>query len=79
MLPSQFSLSPDPKLWGSELSPNHPESDDYLHNPDPRRDRKNDSGSDVFTFRGLTNLGCIILLGASLVTLLCAPVFLWPN
>ncbi|KAN0135670.1 Beta-glucan synthesis-associated [Lactarius tabidus] len=65
----KFSLSPDPASWGSDLSPNHPEPDDYLHNPDPRRDRKNDMGGHVFTYRGFTNLGCLIILVLSLVAL----------
>lgn len=65
----KFSLSPDPAAWGSDISPNHPEPDDYLHNPDPRRDRNNDLGGSVFTYRGLTNLGCIVVLGLGLVSL----------
>ncbi|KAK0464977.1 beta-glucan synthesis-associated [Desarmillaria tabescens] len=65
----KFSLSPDPAAWGSDISPNHAEPDDYLHNPDPRRDRKNDNGGSVFTYRGLTNLGCIVVLGLGLVSL----------
>ncbi len=62
---------PTPAAWGSDISPNHPEPDDYLHNPDPRRDRNNDLGGSVFTYRGLTNLGCIVVLGLGLVSLLC--------
>ncbi|KAF9012973.1 glycoside hydrolase family 16 protein [Hymenopellis radicata] len=65
----KFSLSADPASWGSDLSPSHPEPDDYLHNPDPRRDRKNDAGGSVFTSRGLMNLGCLMILGMGLVTL----------
>ncbi|KAH9969089.1 beta-glucan synthesis-associated protein [Russula dissimulans] len=65
----KFSLSPDPASWGSDLSPNHPEPDDYLHNPDPNRDRKNDRGGSIFTFRGLTNLGCLALLIVVLLAL----------
>jgi len=65
----KFSLSPDPAAWGAELSPNHPEPDDYLHNPDPRRDRKNDLRGSVLTARGLGNLGCLVLLGAGLLGL----------
>jgi len=76
---SQFSLSPDPSSWGADIRPGHPEPDDYLHNPDPRRDRKNDTGGNVFTCRGLTNLGCLILLGVGLVTLLYVPQFLARN
>lgn len=44
------------------LHMNTPEPDDFLHNPDPRRDRKNDAGGTVFTLRGLTNLGCLVIL-----------------
>ncbi|KAG1715994.1 hypothetical protein ID866_1159 [Astraeus odoratus] len=65
----QFSLSPDPQLWGADISPNHPEPDDYLHNPDPRRDRKHDRGGSVLTYRGLTNLGCLLVLTTGLVAL----------
>jgi hypothetical protein len=66
----QFSLSPDPASWGSDLSPNHAEPDDYLHNPDPKRDRNNDRGGSIFTARGLTNLGCLALLILLLLGLL---------
>jgi beta-glucanase (GH16 family) len=65
----KYSLSPDPSSWGSDVSPNSVEPDDYLHNPDPRRDRLNDSGGNVFTYRGLTNLGCLLLLVAGIVAL----------
>ncbi|KAJ3910134.1 beta-glucan synthesis-associated [Lentinula edodes] len=64
----RFSLSADPMAWGTDLSL-RAEPDDYLHNPDPRRDRKNDLGGSFFTCRGLTNLGCLILLGVVFVTL----------
>ncbi|CAA7258630.1 unnamed protein product [Cyclocybe aegerita] len=65
----KFSLSPDPTAWGSNLSPDFVESDDYLHNPDPRRDRLSDHGANLFTYRGLTNLGCLILLCVGLLAL----------
>lgn len=71
MRPSrQFSLSPDPSSWGADVTAGHEEPDDFLHNPDPRRDRKNDKGGNVFTTRGLTNLGCLFVLAAGIVTLL---------
>ncbi|KAG1828322.1 glycoside hydrolase family 16 protein [Suillus variegatus] len=65
----KFSLSPDPSLWGATLAMNLEEPDDELHNPDPRRDRKNDRGGSVFTYRGLTNLGCLIFLAVGMVSL----------
>ncbi|KAH9955314.1 glycoside hydrolase family 16 protein [Russula dissimulans] len=48
---------------------NVPEPDDYLHNPDPKRDRHYDAGGHIFTARGIANLGCLFLLGASLLML----------
>ncbi|KAH9982345.1 beta-glucan synthesis-associated [Lactifluus volemus] len=72
LLPSisdKFSLSPDPASWGSDLSPNNTEPDDYLHNPDPRRDREYDRGGNIFTCRGLSNLGCLALLITALIAL----------
>ncbi|KAG1757744.1 glycoside hydrolase family 16 protein [Suillus lakei] len=65
----KFSLSPDPSSWGATLAMNLEEPDDELHNPDPRRDRKNDLGGSVFTYRGLTNLGCLIFLALGMLTL----------
>ncbi|KAJ7120738.1 beta-glucan synthesis-associated protein-domain-containing protein [Mycena crocata] len=65
----KYSLSPDPAAWGANVSPNHAEEDDYLHNPDPARDRKNDTRGNIFTARGLSNLGCLLVLGLGLVTL----------
>ncbi|KAJ6604495.1 beta-glucan synthesis-associated protein [Mycena vulgaris] len=65
----KYSLSPDPAAWGADISPNHPEPDDFLHNPDPKRDRKNDNRGNIFTLRGLSNLGCLLILGIGLITL----------
>ncbi|KAK7694771.1 hypothetical protein QCA50_001959 [Cerrena zonata] len=65
----KFSLSPDPTAWGANLGTDYPEQDDVLHNPDPRRDRKNDQQKNVLTKRGLTNLGCLIFLALGLVAL----------
>lgn len=65
----KFSLSPDPSSWGADLSPNIREPDDFLHNPDPKRDRKNDQGGTVFTYRGLMNLGCLLLLALGIFAL----------
>ncbi|THU79964.1 beta-glucan synthesis-associated [Dendrothele bispora CBS 962.96] len=65
----KYSLSADPQSWGTNLSLNSPEADDFLHNPDPKRDLKNDSGGSVFNERSFSNLGCLILLGVALVGL----------
>lgn len=66
-LSDKFSLSPDPSIWASESGTQEP--DDYLHNPDPKRDRKNDKGGTIFTSRGIANLGCLVLLVVGLTTL----------
>ncbi|OJT09591.1 Beta-glucan synthesis-associated protein SKN1 [Trametes pubescens] len=68
-LSDKFSLSPDPSSWGAALTSDHPEGDDDLHNPDPRRDRKHDQGGHIFTARGFFNLGCLFVLGAGLLAL----------
>lgn len=47
------------------------QSDDYLHNPDPKRDLKHDKGGSIFTLRGLQNLGCLAVLVLALFGL-CA-------
>ncbi|KAF9261107.1 glycoside hydrolase family 16 protein [Marasmius fiardii PR-910] len=65
----KFSLSPDPHSWGSDLSGRHPEPDDYLHNPDPTRDRKNDKGGHIFTGRGFSNVGCLFILTMGILAL----------
>lgn len=68
--PQQFSLSPNPHEWGANLSLEYKEADDYIHNPDPKRDRNTDQGGSVFTYRGITNLGCLSILVIGLVSLL---------
>lgn len=65
----KFSLSPNPHEWGANLSLEYKEADDYIHNPDPKRDRNTDQGGSVFTYRGITNLGCLSILVIGLVSL----------
>lgn len=66
-------MAADPANWGTEIAGNHPEPDDHIHNPDPRRDRKNDKGGTIFTTRGIANLGCLLILAVGLVALLQVP------
>lgn len=63
-------MSPDPASWGGGLTVDYREPDDHLHNPDPRRDRKSDMGGTIFTWRGISNLGCLLFLGLGMGTLL---------
>ncbi|KAG9005351.1 hypothetical protein FRB90_010427, partial [Tulasnella sp. 427] len=64
-----YGLGTDPSFWGADLTNNVPEADDHIHNPDPRRDRKNDQGGTIFTARGIANLGCLAVLATTLLTL----------
>ncbi|KAF9068692.1 beta-glucan synthesis-associated [Rhodocollybia butyracea] len=65
---TKFSLTPDPKRWDLVVSPGVAEPDDYLHNPDPRRDRLNDNHF-VISGRGIANVGCLFILMAALLGL----------
>ncbi|KAG2013322.1 beta-glucan synthesis-associated protein, variant 5 [Coprinopsis cinerea AmutBmut pab1-1] len=56
----QFSLAPDPRLWGSDLSPDLVETDDALHNPDAETGSKNDPKELLMNKRGIINLGCLL-------------------
>jgi hypothetical protein len=58
----QYSFSPSPVTWGITLLMGTPEPDDYLHNPDSRRDKKKDLEETIFTARGASNLGCLTFL-----------------
>ncbi|EIM88603.1 glycoside hydrolase family 16 protein [Stereum hirsutum FP-91666 SS1] len=64
----KFSLSPDPSRWGTNLSPEFAEADDDMHNPSDLTDGKT-SGSSFITMRGLTNLGCLVLLAIGIICL----------
>lgn len=46
------------------------EDDDYLHNPDPKADKKVDRGGSICSGRGLLNIGCLLFLVLGLLTLL---------
>ncbi|KAF9443326.1 glycoside hydrolase family 16 protein [Macrolepiota fuliginosa MF-IS2] len=64
----KYSLSPDPRSWGADLSPDLVEPDDSLHNPGGS---PNDSEGKQFAFsrRGVANLGCLAMLSACFLSL----------
>ncbi|KAK0195186.1 beta-glucan synthesis-associated [Armillaria mellea] len=64
----KFSLSPDPQQWGSDLSPDLIEPDDDIHSPKERSDEV-EIGGHVISIRGVTNLGCLIMLCAGILAL----------
>ncbi|KAJ2922226.1 hypothetical protein H1R20_g14871, partial [Candolleomyces eurysporus] len=68
-LSEKFALSPSPASWGAPLDMSYAEPDDFLHNPDPKRDRMNDRGGTIFTARGLANVGCLVILALGIITL----------
>lgn len=67
-LSDKFSLSPDPRSWGSDLSPDFIEPDDSIHNPEkPSTDT---SGQRfILSRRGVANLGCLAMLSIGFVAL----------
>jgi len=65
----QFSFSPDPRDWGSSLSPDLIESDDEQYKP-PNSINPIDRLRYSVSLRGLGNAGCLIVVIASLLTLL---------
>lgn len=70
----QTLLSPSPADWNVVTSPSQLESDDCLHNPDPKRERKIDRGGTIFTRRGFVNNGCTLILVVGLIGLFAG----WP-
>ncbi|KAI0033501.1 beta-glucan synthesis-associated [Vararia minispora EC-137] len=80
------SASPAPSLAGKDAfahDPVHfplisdpPDADDALHTPDPDNKRGEHDSGTIFTLRGLTNIGFLLVLAAGLMTLLYASFFL---
>ncbi|KAJ6504235.1 glycoside hydrolase family 16 protein [Mycena vitilis] len=69
-LAAQFSLSPDPALWGSDTSPNHAEADDALHDPMYEGGKMVDrTGSSGLSRRGVANIGCLAVMSLGIVAL----------
>ncbi|KAJ6466948.1 beta-glucan synthesis-associated [Mycena sanguinolenta] len=65
----KYSLSPDPALWGSNLSPNLSEPDDALHNPEMKGGKFVDNTSFSFSSRGFYNIGCLVVLCVAILAL----------
>ena len=60
----KFNIHPSAGLL---LFPEDVEKDDYLHNPDPNEKDKRDC--DIFTRRGIVNLGGLAILALGLLML----------
>ncbi|KAI0660810.1 beta-glucan synthesis-associated [Cubamyces menziesii] len=71
-LGDHYTLSPDPQKWGADLSPDYKEEDDDLHTPEPPPRHKGkwiEHDGHVFSWRGITNLGALLILIAGILTL----------
>lgn len=77
---ASYDSRPMSAISGAGWGWNDPEADDYLHNPDPKRDRKvsiaisvnrqsDFQAGSIFTVRGITNIGCLFVLLLCLITL----------
>lgn len=64
----QYSLSPDPRNWGADLTRDCVESDDELH--DPAINSKESTEEILLSRRGFVNVGCIFFLCSALIILL---------
>jgi hypothetical protein len=60
----KFNILPSSGLL---LFPEDVEKDDWLHNPDPNEKEKRDC--DVFTKRGIVNVGALVVLSLGLLVL----------
>ncbi|GAC98949.1 glycoside hydrolase [Pseudozyma hubeiensis SY62] len=75
------SLSPsmtghDFKMWGDYDAESEP--DDYLHEPDSEKDRKASNAKQMFSPRGLLNIGTLAIIGLGLMVLFGGyPVISW--
>ncbi|KAF5385867.1 hypothetical protein D9615_002551 [Tricholomella constricta] len=67
---ASYSLSPDPRQWGSDLSVNLVEPDDHIHNP-PRGSTSLlvERDGSIWSARGFANFGCLLILGVGLLAL----------
>ena len=65
----QFSFSPDPRDWGSALSPDLIESDDEHYKP-LNGTKRIDHLQHSVSLRGLRNAGCLTVVIAGFLTLL---------
>src|SRR5271154_5015212 len=76
----QFSLSPDPSQWGSDLSPDLVESDDYIHNPVyPSRPGSIDRDGNPLSIRGFINVGALLSVTLGILILLSVMLLVSPQ
>ncbi|KAI0720307.1 beta-glucan synthesis-associated protein-domain-containing protein [Cerioporus squamosus] len=64
-----YTLSPDPQKWGMQISPEYKEEDDDLHKPDSMPAAEADRSGEMFSWRGVTNVGTLLVLVAGILTL----------
>ncbi|KAI0750983.1 hypothetical protein C8Q80DRAFT_544234 [Daedaleopsis nitida] len=72
-LGDSYTLSPDPQKWGTNITPEYKEEDDDLHKPDTDHQTsatRAARGPFELSWRGVSNLGTLVLLLAAILTLL---------
>ncbi|KAF8309236.1 hypothetical protein DL93DRAFT_2118127, partial [Clavulina sp. PMI_390] len=65
----KFLDASHPSLWEESAPGFGGDADDYLHEPDPIRDRYKIERSPIWTLRGLQNLGFLLVLSIGLIGL----------
>lgn len=72
----QFKLSPNPSEWRLSSLPSHAEQDDELHRLEDPSDLRDASCTDVFSLRGLLNIGLSVVIVLGLLLLLYVQTFI---
>ncbi|KAH9948388.1 beta-glucan synthesis-associated [Amylocystis lapponica] len=76
LLGHEYALSADPQEWGTDLSPDLVEADDILHTPDPADSDKTRIDKHAISWRGLINVGTLVVIVFSLLMLFAGyPIF----
>ncbi|KAI0639472.1 glycoside hydrolase family 16 protein [Trametes polyzona] len=65
----KYVLPLDPGAMSGTMLVDGPEPDDALHSPDPSRDFKIDKGGSILSWRGLVNIGCLLILASAMMIL----------
>ncbi|KAF8798720.1 glycoside hydrolase family 16 protein [Phlegmacium glaucopus] len=64
-----FTFSPDPREWGSSLSPDLVESDDELYTPLTKEQESLADFTSSLSLRGIGNVACLLILCVAILVL----------
>ncbi|THG96277.1 hypothetical protein EW026_g5526, partial [Hermanssonia centrifuga] len=65
----EYTFSADLQSWASEFTPDFKEEDDAIHEPDPAMRHRIERDGHVFSWRGLTNLGTLVMFTVGIIVL----------